>query len=293
MTESGLTLGLLTVAFAFGLRHGIDWDHIAAITDITASQATPRRGALFATLYALGHAAVVLVLGVVAILLGERLPPSVDRLMGRVVGITLVMLGVYVLYALVRYRQDFRMRSRWMLVLEAVRRAGVWLAGRLRRGDDVEHEHEHLAGDEAFAHHDEHSSDHSTSEGGHPLAALTHRHRHRHRPADPFVNYGPLSSLAVGALHGIGAETPTQVLIFLTAAGAGGLAGVAVLVAFLLGLLASNSLITLGSASGFLAAGRRFPIYAGLSVVTGVVSLVVGTLFVLGKETFLPAVLGG
>ena len=34
----GLTL--LTTALALGFRHGIDWDHIAAITDITSTTTT-------------------------------------------------------------------------------------------------------------------------------------------------------------------------------------------------------------------------------------------------------------
>src|SRR3990170_1814521 len=36
----GGSLGVLGGAFALGLRHGIDWDHIAAITDITSTTAS-------------------------------------------------------------------------------------------------------------------------------------------------------------------------------------------------------------------------------------------------------------
>ena len=36
--------------------------------------------------------------------------------MGRVVGITLIALGVYVFVSLIRHGREFRMRSRWMLV---------------------------------------------------------------------------------------------------------------------------------------------------------------------------------
>ena len=35
----GGALGVLGAAFALGVRHGIDWDHIAAITDITSTAA--------------------------------------------------------------------------------------------------------------------------------------------------------------------------------------------------------------------------------------------------------------
>src|SRR2546430_13814353 len=92
-SEGGFRLGLLLPAFWFGFRHGIDWDHIAAITDITSSQEDRRHAMLFGTLYALGHALVVLSLGSLAILAGENLPPGVDRVMLRVVGATLVILG--------------------------------------------------------------------------------------------------------------------------------------------------------------------------------------------------------
>ena len=35
--------------------------------------------------------------------------------MERIVGFTLILLGIYVLVGLVRHGREFRMRSRWML----------------------------------------------------------------------------------------------------------------------------------------------------------------------------------
>lgn len=108
------------------------------------------------------------------------------------------------------------------------------------------------------------------------------------------MNYGARTAFVVGMLHGVGAETPTQVLIFATAVGAGGkAAGEAVLVAFLVGLMTSNSLITVGSAFGFLRASKNWTVYVTIAVLTGVFSLVVGTLLVLGHESVLPALFGG
>ena len=49
-------MGLLLTAFGFGFRHGIDWDHLAALTDITGTERTPRRSMVLATLCAAGHA---------------------------------------------------------------------------------------------------------------------------------------------------------------------------------------------------------------------------------------------
>ena len=288
--REGVGFGLVVAAFWFGFRHGIDWDHIAAITDITSSQDERRRAVLYATLYAVGHALVVLALGILAIVAGERLPPNIDAIMGRVVGVTLLVLGVYVLVSLVRHGRDFRLRSRWMLVFAGVRRGARWVRGKVRAGQ--------AATDYAD------SSEISPSLEEAPVTAGDWHHGHHGRPGhhhhaapepdDLFRNYTRTSSFAVGMIHGVGAETPTQVLIFLTAAGAGGrAAGIAVLLAFIVGLLGSNSLIAVGSAWGFLRASTNFPLYASVAVLTAVFSLVLGTLFVLGKEAVLPAIFGG
>ncbi len=282
--KNGFGLALVFSAFAFGFRHGIDWDHIAAITDITSSQTSVRTGLRFASLYAAGHAVVVFLIGIVAIVAGETLPDSIDSAMGRVVGVTLIFLGLYVIYALIRYRGDFRMRSRWMLVFQGGRRIYRWVRARFAR--DV-HDHVH-------AHPGPHSDDHV-----HPAAAdgsvlVRTEHAHTHSHTDPFVNYGTGTSLAVGALHGVGAETPTQVLIFLAAAGAGGaVAGVVTLAVFLVGLFAANSALALLSASGVLAATKRFTVYATVSCITAAASLVLGVSFLVGKDTWLPALFGG
>jgi ABC-type nickel/cobalt efflux system permease component RcnA len=291
--QEGLGLGLMLSAFTFGFRHGIDWDHIAAITDITSSSESPRRGVLFGTLYAAGHAVVVLVIGIIAIALAETLPETFDQAMGRVVGVTLILLGIYVFYALIRYGREFRMRSRWMLLFSLVRRAYQWMREWLHRADpeEIEHEHEHISG----VHHEHEHESHPVAGNPHPAMVGSHRHSHRHRaPTDPFMNYGRTTSAIVGALHGVGAETPTQVVIFLAAAGAGGVwAGIFVLLVFLVGLLIANTVITLGSAFGFLAATKRFGVYLAVSLITGTVSLVLGVLFVLGRESILPALFAG
>ena len=121
--SEALGVGVIVSAFLFGFRHGIDWDHIAAITDITGSQDDRSQAFAFGTLYALGHALVVLVIGIAAIVLGERLPPGVDDVMQRIVGATLVVLGVFVFTSLIRHGREFRMRSRWMLIFTGVRNA--------------------------------------------------------------------------------------------------------------------------------------------------------------------------
>lgn len=262
-----IEFGLLATAFGFGLRHGIDWDHLAAIADITSAQSDRRRSIFLATLYALGHAAVVFVLGVVAIVAGDRIPAGLDELMGRIVGVTLIFLGVYVFVSLARHGRDFRLRSRWTLLFSGIRR--LW-----RRIVVVEHDHPHD--------HSHHGPEHVDAGDG--TVAVAHKHAHRHIgtvPDDPF--YGSRTALAIGALHGIGAETPTQVVLFVSAAGvAGATGGILMLVAFLVGLVATNTAVALAAAFGFLHAERHWRLYATVAALTGAASLAVGLYYVFG-----------
>jgi hypothetical protein len=300
--EGAVGGGLLASALLFGFRHGIDWDHIAAITDIAGSQDDRRRSILFGSIYALGHALVVFLIGTVAIVLGERLPDSVDDVMTRIVGITLILLGIYVVVGLVRHGREFRMRSRWMLVFSGVRSLSRKL--RQARGDqddmDPSPDHPH-EGEPVHVHVGADGSpsvavagDIRVSDWHHGHHGRPGHHHHKHpEPEDQLMQYGRATAFGVGMIHGVGAETPTQLLIFLTAAGAGGrLAGELVLVAFIVGLLVSNSLITVGSAFGFLRASRNWTLYLIVALLTALFSTVIGLLFLFGKDT-LPALFGG
>jgi ABC-type nickel/cobalt efflux system permease component RcnA len=292
-SQAGFGLGLVVTAFIFGLRHGLDWDHIAAISDITGAQETPRRSLFYSTLYALGHGSMVLILGSIAILGGDRLPTAIDAVMEPVVGATLLALGAYVVYSLLRHGRDFRMRSRWMLVFEGMRRLTHRQRTKYKR-ESVEHEHEHPS---SSSHGHIHSTiqDGARPAGSGSLLVGTHAHRHRHvapLPQDPFVNYGKATSFGVGMLHGVGAETPTQVLLFLAAVGAGGRAtGVALLLTFLVGLFATNTAVAIASAYGFLRAEKSWPVYATIATLTAAFSLALGTLYLLGQGNLLPALL--
>ena len=291
--NTGFRLGLVATAYGFGFRHGIDWDHIAALTDITGSQTKARTSLFFATLYALGHGLVVFVLGLGAIVLSAKLPKSVDATMEHFVGATLILLGIYVFYSLARHGRDFRMRSRWMLIFSGIRQALRWAR---RRHEElvVAHVHEHRI-EEVH----EHEAAHERVPAAVATASFPAHHSHGHRhvaavPDDPFMTYGTATSFGIGMIHGVGAETPTQVLIFLAAAGAGGKgAGVLLLGCFLAGLLSSNSVVAFASTWGFVGAGRNWKLYVTVSVLTASFSLLIGTFFLFGSSTLLPAMFSG
>ena len=281
-------------AIVYGFRHGFDWDHLAALTDLTGSQTTSKRSMWLATLYALGHAVMVLVLGVVVIVFAEKVPASVDGAMERLVGVSLLAFGTWLVWSVAHGQGAPPLRSRWMLLIDGARR----LAGRRR----------HASGPIVIEHSHPHDHEHALHDHPHALAAhaapsddssdvvVQHTHVHRHvaiPPQDPFVRYSSSSSLGVGLLHGVGAETPTQVLVFATAANATARpTSIALLVCFVVGLVVSNTLVAAASTFGFGRVLRRPRVRLGLAVVTAAFSLVVGTLLLAGAGSFLPPMLG-
>ena len=287
---NGLGAALLVTAFALGLRHGVDVDHVAAISDLAATETSARRCMTVATVYAAGHALVVLALGSTAVLAGGALPAAVDAGMSRVVGATLVLLGGYVAYGLARHGAEFRMRSRWAVigsllrVLPSSRRGGAEMV--------IEHDHAHGPG---HGHQHPETAPCAEERRACVTTATTHRHLHVHRgpiPPDPSQRRG-IAAFGIGMLHGIGAETPTQVVLLVAAAGAGGaLAGEALLVVFTLGLLASNTAIAVAASAGFLHAGRHGAVYVGIAAITAGFSLVLGVVYLLGLGALLPFLAG-
>ena len=193
-------INLVVVSCALlGFRHGFDYDHIAAITDIAGVQRRTSDAMRLGLLYALGHAATVAVLGGLVIAFQMALPHGMDRWSERIVGLTLIVLAVYVLSTLIIRKEAPKSRAALLAG------AGRWLHAR---------SHKWLTGNDLL---------------------------HANKPLD--VN-GP-TCFGIGIIHGLGAETPSQLALFLLAANMGGVGkGLMGLAAFLLGLLAMNSLMT-------------------------------------------------
>lgn len=250
------SLGLAGAAFLLGCRHAFDWDHMAAITDLTAaskpsdesgckpSPSVRRVGLAF--WYCIGHGSVIVLFGFAIAVLGLHLPGTIDRVFESVVGATLVVLGGFVLWQLGRDRSGYTYSGRIRLLVGVVRRA--WARAR-RRGTG---------------------------------------------PAEPLDDLSRRSAFAVGVLHGTGAETPTQVLLFAGAASSGSkVAGVLLMVSFVSGMVLADLGIAASWLAGLLgvrSAPRAQVILGGL---TGVSSLSIGALFLAGRSAVLPALFGG
>jgi hypothetical protein len=239
-------VGLAGTSFALGARHGLDWDHIAAITDLTAPRKGDdsaarhgRRGLGLSFWYCVGHGLVLAVLGALVLALGLGLPAGMDVAFEYVVGLTLVTLGAVVLYQLGRYRSDYRYTGRISLVVGALRKG--WA-----------------------------------------------RARRREVPVD-VLDVDRRGAFLVGLLHGTGAETPTQVVLFASAAAAGSTtAAVVVLGAFIAGLVLADLGIAAAWLSGILGSRRAPRVQIGLGAVTGVASVTLGLLILTGYSGIVP-----
>ncbi len=128
-THTTLYAALFTAA-VLGFRHGFDYDHIAAITDVVSVQSSKRVAMKLGMVYALGHALTVAGLGSIVILLGISLPAGIDRWAERLVGFTLLLLGIYVLGTLVLRPDDTLPKSRYMLLHAGYHRARLALKRR-------------------------------------------------------------------------------------------------------------------------------------------------------------------
>jgi high-affinity nickel-transport protein len=241
-----LSITLISCA-VLGFRHGFDYDHIAAISDITSIQATPSRAMRLGLLYALGHAAMIALLGSLVILFQLTIPHRLDSLAERLVGLTLIVLAIYVMGSLIWGDPEAIPPSRGALLIRGYRR--------LRRNFRSETAHAINLSETA---------------------------------AD--LNYtGPIA-FGVGIIHGLGAETPSQLALFLLAANLGGISkGIGGMAMFLAGLLVMNTLMT-ASASGLFHGAAPHPrtmrIFVGL---TAIYSFVVGCVFLLGSSGRLPS----
>jgi high-affinity nickel-transport protein len=115
-------------------------------------------------------------------------------------------------------------------------------------------------------------------------------HGHEHVEPLEMSSYGTRTAFGVGMIHGIGAETGTQVLLIAAVGGAASAGlGVPMLFAFVIGLLLSNFAIVLLSSAGFVASQTRERIYVVTGAVAGIFSLVIGTVFLFGLEGGLPS----
>jgi len=232
LVEAGAWLG---VAFALGLVHAFDADHVMAISVFASDRPADRvsrnttgniseralyrngarRGIRAGLHWSGGHGFVLLVAGMALFGLGRMLPPDLSSLAERAVGLLMVGLGLYVFLDLARNRKHV-------------------------------HFHEH-AGLPPHAHWHSHADTER-----HPAGD---RHRHEH------------AASMVGALHGLAGSAP--ILALLPAAARSPALGLAYLLVFGLGVALAMALVSglIGHLAGRLSGGVQS---SGLRALRGI-----------------------
>lgn len=245
-----------------GLRHGVEWDHLAAIFDMTSTIQSSSSDSGRATIgenfsksisltgmYAIGHGFVVIGLGLLLKQMTNLFPVWLDQIMEKIVGGTLIVMGAWTIYAVwsnFASKKPRHLESRWSLIFYAINRFRL----RLLR----------IKG--------------STSELDHVRAA----------------GCTPCMALGIGMIHGIGVETSTQIILLSTASSLShSIDCWLILLSFFGGLLFANFLVAVFYLAGSLTALSIRPLYLGLGLSTGIFSVGVGLLFVLNLAHLLPA----
>lgn len=95
----GLALGLL-----LGFVHAFDADHVVAVSTLATRRPGWRTSLGFSLRWGAGHGATLIPLGALAFALGRSLPQAVSRAAEGLVGLTLIGLGLWVLWDLHRRR---------------------------------------------------------------------------------------------------------------------------------------------------------------------------------------------
>lgn len=232
-----------------GFRHGFDYDHMVAITDVANTQTRKKQAMLLTLSYSLGHALVVISIGASIILLGISIPQTLDDFMGKAVGATLVILGVYIIYQLAKKGQkEFRAATRFTIIANGL----LYVYSKL----------------------------------GSKLIGRTLQQR------KVFENgYGTHSSFVVGIIHGIGAESPTQLAVFAMSLGFGIILGITVLTVFVSGIIISNLVFGIMISTGFIKSLKSYKIYKYASIASAATSLIIGSLMITGFDFVLPEIM--
>lgn len=95
---------VVLVAFALGLRHAADPDHLVAVSTLVAGtrERAGRTAAKLGAAWGAGHATTLLAFGLPVLLLRAYLPATVESLAEALIGVIIVILGVRLL---VRWRR--------------------------------------------------------------------------------------------------------------------------------------------------------------------------------------------
>ncbi len=128
-------LNILALAFTLGMLHALDADHIMAISSLIGQRPGLLISLRFCSRWALGHGSALLLMGMLVLLLGLTIPPSLSDIFESLVGVLLSGLGAWVLWQITRHQLHLHFHQHAEQVPHA-----HW-----HKRQDVGHSHEHGA----------------------------------------------------------------------------------------------------------------------------------------------------
>ncbi len=111
MPDSSNIFAVLSLAFGLGLMHALDADHIMAISGLSSMRDGHSNTLRFCLRWALGHGLVLLLVGLAVMGLGMAIPVKLSQYAEQLVGVVLILIGLYVLWDLLRKNAHFHFHA--------------------------------------------------------------------------------------------------------------------------------------------------------------------------------------
>ncbi|OUS24513.1 hypothetical protein A9Q99_24245 [Gammaproteobacteria bacterium 45_16_T64] len=106
-----LSTPILVTGLGLGLLHAFDADHVMAVSSLASGKQKTKTIARYASLWAVGHGSVLLMMGFIAILFGLTFPSIVSHWAELFVGVMLIGLGAMSLRSLYKERLHLKAHS--------------------------------------------------------------------------------------------------------------------------------------------------------------------------------------
>jgi ABC-type nickel/cobalt efflux system permease component RcnA len=149
--DSHSIITFLSLAFALGILHALDADHVMVISNFIGQRHSLHQSLKYCARWALGHGTALFVVGFFVFILGRTIPVELSVYAEYGVGAVLILLGIWVLW-------DLRRKNAHL---------------HFHQHDGLPH-HAHW-----HRHHNNHSSHHSNNHNSkQPHSAGTHKHFH-------------------------------------------------------------------------------------------------------------------
>jgi cytochrome c biogenesis protein CcdA len=88
---------ILLTGLALGLGHSLDPDHIVAVSTLLCNSRSLRKSIASATVWGVGHSAVLFLVGLLVLILRVAIPENVVNIFELAAGVMLIVLGVFVI----------------------------------------------------------------------------------------------------------------------------------------------------------------------------------------------------